>query len=263
MVFVPVYNCEKQIIRVLGQFTPEVLKFFSQVIIVNNRSTDRSENVILEYLAEYPEKPIILLRNQQNYGLGGSHKVAFQYALEHGFDFIAVLHGDDQGHIENLLPLLEKGYHREYDCLLGARFMRSSILDGYSRFRTFGNRVYNLMFSLVCRKMIFDLGAGLNLYSTAMLREKFYEKFPDNLMFNYCMVMAAADLKHKACFFPIRWSESDQISNVRLLSQALSVAGMLNRFFWNRKRFLASEMRESPVERYAADIVSYSKGIPS
>lgn len=35
LLFIPMYNCEKQIVRVLDQLTEEVCKYLSEVIIVN------------------------------------------------------------------------------------------------------------------------------------------------------------------------------------------------------------------------------------
>ena len=40
LLFIPMYNCEKQIIRVLNQLRSEVSEYITEVIIVNNRSTD-------------------------------------------------------------------------------------------------------------------------------------------------------------------------------------------------------------------------------
>ena len=51
--------------------------------------------------------PIKVLKNRENYGLGGSHKVAFNYAIENNFDYIIVLHGDDQGSISDMIPVLK------------------------------------------------------------------------------------------------------------------------------------------------------------
>ena len=127
----------------------------------------------------------IAWRNEDNYGLGGSHKAAFSYAIEQGFDYLVVLHGDDQANIHDLLPQLEAGAHLQVDCLLGARFMPGSQLKGYSWFRTFGNRVYNALFSLVARRVIYDLGSGLNLYRIETFREFYFKTFPDDLTFNY------------------------------------------------------------------------------
>ena len=175
LLFIPMYNCEKQIARVLSQLTEEVCNYLSEVIIINNRSTDDGESVVQEYLSKNrPAVKIKLLRNDNNYGLGGSHKVAFQYAVKNGFDYVIVLHGDDQGDITNILPYLSRKIYQKYDCLLGARFMRGSRLKGYSKFRTFGNFVYNILFSIGCGYRVYDLGSGLNMYKTDILKNKFY-----------------------------------------------------------------------------------------
>lgn len=256
LLFIPMYNCEKQITRVLRQLTDEVCSYLSEVIIINNRSTDNGETAVQEYLQDnqIPVK-ISLLRNDDNYGLGGSHKVAFDYAVKNEFDYVIVLHGDDQGDIANILPYLKRKVYEKYDCLLGARFMRGSKLQGYSRFRTFGNHVYDILFSIGCRRKIYDLGSGLNMYHVSILKDKFYLKYKDNLMFNYCMVMGSAFYKQKVRFFPIIWREDDQVSNVRMVNQAITVLKLLGAYMVNKRKFMTAEHRDKVVEEYTAKVV--------
>lgn len=256
LLFIPMYNCEKQITRVLGQLTDEVCRYLDEVIIINNRSTDKGENAVQKYLMEN-KKPIriTLLRNDDNYGLGGSHKVAFQYAVNSGFDYIIVLHGDDQGDIACVLPYLKKATYRKYDCFLGARFMKGSRLRGYSKFRTFGNHVFDILFSVGCRYRVYDLGSGLNMYKTEILKDRFYLGYKDNLVFNYCMVMGAAYYKHKVRFFPITWREEDQVSNVKMTSQAVTVLKLLASFVLDKKKFVMAEHRDQVVGEYTARVV--------
>ncbi|HOO29067.1 MAG TPA: glycosyltransferase family 2 protein, partial [Lachnospiraceae bacterium] len=227
LLFIPAYNCQKQIIRVLGQLDADLMHYITGVIVVNNRSTDDTELVVKGFMERHPDIPVTLLRNKENYGLGGSHKVAFSYAAEHTYDYVIVLHGDDQGTLEDFLPVLKSRYYTKHDCILGARFMRGSRLEGYSVFRTFGNIVYNFLFAAVVRRRIFDLGSGLNMYSMKMLREAYYEKFPDNLMFNYCMILAGEYYRQDIRFYPVSWREEDQVSNVRMINQAMTVLKML------------------------------------
>lgn len=256
LLFIPMYNCEKQIVRVLGQLTDEVCNYISEVIVVNNRSTDNGEEAVREFLQknELPIK-VSLLRNDDNYGLGGSHKVAFQYAIENNFDYVTILHGDDQGDISNLLPYLENKSYEKYDCFLGARFMKGSQLQGYSKFRTFGNRVYDFLFSLGCGYKVYDLGSGLNMYKVSILEDKFYEKYKDNLIFNYCMVMGSAFYKHNVRFFPIIWREDDQVSNVKMMNQAITVLKLLGSYVINKRKFVKSEHRDKVIEKYTAQVV--------
>ncbi|SFN78350.1 Glycosyl transferase family 2 [Pseudobutyrivibrio sp. UC1225] len=256
LLFIPMYNCEKQIVRVLGQLTDEVCGYLSEVLVINNRSTDNGEQVVQDYLKEHqlPVK-VSLLRNDDNYGLGGSHKVAFNYAIENGFDYAIVLHGDDQGDIVNILPYLKNKEYEKYDCFLGARFMKGSQLQGYSNFRTFGNIVYNWIYSLGCGYRVYDLGAGLNMYKVEILKDKFYLKYKDNLVFNYCMVIGSAFYKHKVKFFPIIWREDDQVSNVKMVNQAIVVLKMLGVYIVDKKKFAEGEHRDKIVEAYTAQVI--------
>ncbi len=255
LVFIPVFRCEKQIRRVLEQFDAPIQQWIDTVMVIDNLSPDRTLEVAIECGKELLTRfNFIAWRNESNYGLGGSHKVAFRYAIEHGFDHLVVLHGDDQADIHDLIPLLESGAHLGVDCLLGARFMMGSQLKGYSWFRTFGNQVYNVIFSLVVRRGIFDLGSGLNLYCLYAYREYYFKTFPDDLTFNYVMLLASYYRKQKIHFFPISWREEDQFSNVKLFYQAFKVLGLLAGFALNRGRFLERDLRNQPFEVYSGQI---------
>lgn len=254
LLFIPAYNCEKQIVRVLDQLTPHMMKYISKILVINNLSTDNTEAVVKKYQNDNQDLPLVLLRNHENYGLGGSHKVAFNYAIEHKYDYVIVLHGDDQGRIADFDKMLEAKYYEKHDCILGARFMRGSKLEGYSLFRTFGNVVYDFLFAYVIGKRVFDLGSGLNMYSTKMLENRFYEKFPDNLMFNYCMIMASEYYGHDIKFYPISWREEDQVSNVKMASQAKKVLKMLFEYYKDPQSII-EDYRDTVIESYEADVI--------
>ena len=134
--------------------------------------------------------------------------------------------------------------------------MNGSRLKGYSAFRTFGNVVYNILFSLGVGQRVLDLGSGLNMYSTAMLKDRFYIKYKDNLMFNYCMILGSAYYGHNIRFFPICWREDDQVSNVKMMNQAVTVLKLLGSYIINKKKFIEAEHRDNVVEAYTAKIIA-------
>lgn len=259
MLFIPSYNCEKQVVRVLAQLDEEVLPYFEEILVVNNRSTDGTEKAVLEYLKENPSLPVKLMRNDENYGLGGSQKMAFHYAVDHGYDYVCMLHGDDQGDIHDFIPMLEKKIYKKHDCVLGARFMKGSRLQGYSAFRTFGNIVYDFIFAFITKRRIFDLGSGLNMYSTKMLADSFFEKFPDNLMFNYVMILASHYYDHDIIFYPVSWREEDQVSNVKMVNQAVNVLKMAFSYMFN-KEVIKQEYREQPRDGYTCQQITEIEG---
>lgn len=261
LVFIPSYRCAAQIIRVIDQFDENVQQWIDTVMLVDNCSPDDTLSVAIERSkTRFTQCRFIAWLNDNNYGLGGSHKAAFRYAIEQGFDYLVVLHGDDQADIHDLIPQLEQGAHLDVDCLLGARFMDGSRINGYSWVRTFGNHVYNKLFSLAVFRNIHDLGSGLNLYCLTSFRDFYYKPFPDDLTFNYVMLLASYHAGQRVCFFPISWREEDQISNVKLFQQAFKVLGLLVSFFFRRGAFLATDMRTKPFDVYSGKIV-YSIGL--
>ncbi len=262
MVFIPMYNCEKQIPRVLSQIDNEICKYVNEIVVINNRSTDNGEEVVINFFDKSKTKiKKTLLRNDDNYNLGGSHKVAFDYAIKNKYDYVIVLHGDDQGSIKDLLPYLKNKEYKKYDCFLGSRFMKESKLGGYSKFRTFGNRVYNMIFTVFLGKKVKDLGSGLNMYDTNILKNKFYYKYPDRLTFNCYMLLATKCYKQKIKFFPISWREDDQVSNVKMFSQAMVTLGLVLSYFFKRKKYLEEEHRTKIVDKYTAKVIYSSKEV--
>ena len=51
--------------------------------------------------------PLTVLTNPVNQGYGGNQKIGFHYAIEQGFDFVALVHGDGQYAPECLPDLIE------------------------------------------------------------------------------------------------------------------------------------------------------------
>lgn len=256
LVFVPAYNCERQIPRViadLARLADEPGDFC--IAVVENRSTDTTLAAAQAALEACPLPNKLLIQNDSNYNLGGSHKVAFDIARDQGYDFVIVLHGDDQGSIRDILPLLRAGRHRELDALLGARFMRGSTLQGYSPLRTAANVAFNLVFSSVAGKRLYDLGSGLNLFRRAIFDDGFHRKFADDLTFNYYLIFGLADTGKRIAFFPIEWREDDQISNAKLFSQGIRMLKMLGQRIRSKQAFLHAEHRLQPRPDYPATIV--------
>jgi dolichol-phosphate mannosyltransferase len=256
LVFIPAYNCEVQIGRViadLGCLADEPGKF--AIACVENRSTDSTLKVAEGALESCPLPDKLLVQNIENYNLGGSHKVAFELARTEGYEHVIVLHGDDQGSIRDILPLLRAGRHKHLDALLGARFMKGAKLQGYSRLRTYANITFNLIFSAVAGRRFYDLGSGLNLYRRAIFDDGFHLKFADNLTFNYFLIFGLADTGKRFAFFPINWREDDQISNAKLFSQGLTMLRMLGQRVWSKNGFLHAEHRAVVRESYPTRVV--------
>ena len=256
LAFIPCYNCERQIERVLRQFQAVPPNTIQEILIVDNQSRDRTATVAADALPSMGSIPGRVVRNAENYGLGGSHKAAFAYAMRRGHSHVLVLHGDDQGRIEDALPILQAGDHRRFDACLGARFMPGARLIGYSRFRTFGNRVFNMLFSAVVGHRIFDLGSGINIFGRAVFASGVVDKYPDDLRFNVHLLLGMYDRAQRVSYFPISWREDDQISNVKMVSQALRTVSAARDYVFRREHLRSGEYRATPRDVYRFEVIA-------
>jgi dolichol-phosphate mannosyltransferase len=250
IVFIPAFNCANQITRVLTKLAPHQ-SLFEQIILVDNRSTDETITIASKAARELKFSNLRILLNDENYSLGGSHKVAFQYALEKGFDYLIVYHGDDQANINDLIPHLRNGAHRKYDCFLGSRFHQESRLEGYSAFRTYGNIILNQVCNLTCRARISDQGSGLNMYQVSFFKDKRIFNFPNNLTFNVYLLYHAYFSGKRCAFFPISWREEDQISNARVFQQAWQIIKLSLSTMFVRDNLYA---RPIPDKQYTSQV---------
>ncbi len=231
MIAVPVYNCQFQISRVIQKLSQSGLYSYPEMLIIDNCSEDNSLKVAKDNLRLKKSRcfKITLIKNKKNYGLGGSHKVAFEYCLKKSYEGVVVLHGDDQGNIYDFEKITLDHFKR-YDCWLGARFMEGSNLSGYSLIRILGNKLFNTLYTLCTSKKIFDMGAGLNYFGRNLLLDKSYLLMPDDLTFNNAYLLYLLSKKINIIFFPISWREEDQVSNAKYLNQSMKLLRYLYRF---------------------------------
>jgi len=256
LVFIPAYNCQPQIGRVLGQFSGSVARHFEEILVLDNGSKDGTVEAATAAATEAEVPRVVIARNQDNYNLGGSHKSAYGYAVEHGFTHVVTLHGDDQGDIRDLEPVLRAGLHNRYDACMGARFTKGARLEGYSTFRIFGNYAFNLVFSLAARRWITDLGSGLNLLARSAFSDPALKRLPDDLYFNPYLLMDMFGRGNQVLFFPISWREDDQVSNVKMVSQALKTLGAAKNYALSRRRFRAEDYRSVKRDTYRFDVLA-------
>jgi dolichol-phosphate mannosyltransferase len=260
MVFIPAYNCAPQVTRVVAQLQGPVKELVDEVVVIDNRSQDDTVERAAEALGAVEGLRWRVLRNDENYGLGGSHKVAIAEAAAAGCDWLLVLHGDDQADVGDIVGLLRAGAHRDADALLGARFMRGARLQGYSKVRTVGNHLYNAIFSLAGRRRMHDLGSGLNLFRVERFADGAYLRFADDLTFNYHLSLHMAATGWRMRFFPISWREEDQRSNVKLVSQGLRTLRLVGGFVRDRDRFFATQ--HAPAGRAYHATPADESGVP-
>ena len=231
LVVIPTFNCESQIVKVLEKLTQMPKLAGVDFWVIDNGSTDSTYWRAFDYASENKIARLKVYQTFQNNSLGGTIKIAFNSAKFYGYEFVAIFHGDNQGDVNDLYNIL--GYansSRDSQSVLGSRFMRNSKLIGYSKIRIAGNLILNLIYSVFTRRLLTDLGSGLNLYKVKDISKIDYMKFADSLTFNYELILAMIRGRIRFIYYPIVWKEEDQISNAKNFSIFYSALKILLNF---------------------------------
>lgn len=117
-VVIPVYNCEKTIERVLDSIKDQTrFDLIEEIIVLNDGSTDRTDQIITDYLSRHPALPIIYLKHPDR-GVSYSRNRGIRAAKA---EWIALLDADDVwvGHkLERQAQIIRE--HADI-CFLGAQ----------------------------------------------------------------------------------------------------------------------------------------------
>ncbi len=218
LVFIPTYRCAGHLAPLLRDTRKALADKVSEIALVDNQRDDATIETAVSLRKSLSFENLSIISNKDNYGLGGSHKVAIRYALENGFSHLLVLHGDNQADATEgpaLLKIAEE--NPSLDAVLGIRFADRKKLHGYSLFRTLGNHGLNGLFSVVLGKKVTDLGSGLNLFSVAKLATLDLESYSDFCDFNIYLLIDMLKQDWKIANVPITWRQEDQVSTNRAI----------------------------------------------
>ena len=100
--------------------------------------------------------PLTVLHNPVNQGYGGNQKIGFRYAIENGFDIVALVHGDGQYKPECLPDLLEPLVQENADAVFGSRMMTrfAALKGGMPLYKYAGNRILTAFQNLLLKSSL-------------------------------------------------------------------------------------------------------------
>lgn len=174
LVFIVAYNAEKTIQETLRRIPARLLHDYDvEVLVIDDSSTDqtfpRGDALRRNHTLPFA---LTVLCNPENQGYGGNQKIGFHYAIQHGFDFVALIHGDGQYAPECLPDLIEPLATQQADAVLGSRMMGKGDArrGGMPLYKFVGNRILTTAQNWFLRAHLSEWHSGYRLYSTNALR---------------------------------------------------------------------------------------------
>jgi len=180
----PAYNEEKNIVEVLRNIKENFSDDEYCVVLVNDGSTDKTEEVAKSVMADLQLK---ILSHEKNLGLGRALKTGFEYILENissenaqNEGVLITLDADNSHPIDLCKKMIEKA-RAGTDIVIGSRYCPGAAEIGVGFTRKLLSRMASLIFSIFLRyPKIKDYTSGYRAYRLAFLskmKKTYSEKF--------------------------------------------------------------------------------------
>jgi len=156
-VIIPTYNNAATLAGVIR----DVAGYTHAIIVVNDGSTDHTEDVLSEFTS------LEVVRYTRNAGKGIALRRGFKKALEKGYEYAITIDSDGQ-HFAKDIPLFVEKLEKDGPALImGARNMNQESVPGKS---SFGNKFSNFWFKVETGIDCPDTQTGFRLYPIGQLR---------------------------------------------------------------------------------------------
>jgi len=191
-IVVPCYNEEENIPLILDKFNQVIVGNDIEIIMVNNGSTDNSEQVFRDYLPSYPFAKIVKVEVNKGYGYGilcGLEKAKGE--------FIGYTHADLQTNpadIVKALEIIEKQDDFTKTYVKGNRLGRPL----FDKFFTYGMSLFE---TLLLKTKLWDINAQPNIFHASFIKD--LNNFPHDFSLDLYLLYMATKKGFKVIRFDV------------------------------------------------------------
>jgi glycosyltransferase involved in cell wall biosynthesis len=240
LIFIVAYNAEKTIESVLDRIPAELHNRNVEVLIIDDSSKDRTFQTGLKRENREGDFRITILRTPVNQGYGGNQKLGYRYAIDQGFDVVALVHGDGQYAPEKLPVLLDPFFTENADAVFGSRMInkQDALKGGMPVYKWVGNQVLTTFQNRMLGTHLSEFHSGYRLYATKALRRIPFERNSNDFHFDTDIIVqlhfAGITIKE----IPIPTFYGDEICHVNGVKYAWDIFRTMLRAKFHEKNLL-------------------------
>jgi glycosyltransferase involved in cell wall biosynthesis len=225
LIFVVAYNAEKTIESVLDRIPAELRNTSVEVLVIDDSSKDATFSTGLRREDQASDFKITILRNPENQGYGGNQKLGYRYAIDNGFDIVALIHGDGQYAPEKLPTLIEPFLREDAAAVFGSRMIhkQDALKGGMPLYKWVGNQVLTTFQNRMLGSQLSEFHSGYRLYSTKALARIPFERNSNDFHFDTDIIVQLHFAGLRIVEIPIPTFYGDEICHVNGLKYAWDI----------------------------------------
>ncbi|MCB0391654.1 MAG: hypothetical protein KDD58_10190, partial [Bdellovibrionales bacterium] len=127
-----------------------------------------------------------IFKNKKNYGIGGSHKIVFNYLIENEFDYCLIIPSSYKGSPNEILKLFCTYQHNnpEVDVFFGKRIFKSHLDLNAKIVQRMSRNVAEPLKHLLSDYKFSDIGSRFILIRVEVLKDLAFKSLSDGSEFN-------------------------------------------------------------------------------
>jgi len=251
LIFIVAYNAETTIEKVLSRIPASLHTSNVEVLIIDDFSKDKTFLSGVRFQQRNSAFKITVLRTPENQGYGGNQKLGYRYAIDNGFDIVALVHGDGQYAPEKLPALLAPLLANEADAVFGSRMIdkRAARTGGMPLYKWIGNQILTRFQNRMLGTSLSEFHSGYRLYSTKALAQIPFQRNTNNFHFDTEIIIQLVLKKLRIAELPIPTYYGDEICHVNGMKYAWDVfKAMLRAQFHLMNLFFDRKFDVNPPE---------------
>ncbi|HEU5076414.1 MAG TPA: glycosyltransferase family 2 protein [Polyangiaceae bacterium] len=257
-IFIVAYNAERTLASVLDRIPESVWDRVEEVFIFDDSSQDETFSVGVEYKAVHQKVKLSVHKNERNLGYGGNQIRGYRYAIEKGYDIVALLHGDGQYAPEALPELLKPLEAGEAEAVFGSRMLEKgrALEGGMPLYKYVGNKILTAFENAMLGTSLSEFHSGYRLYSCAALAKVPFHRNTHEFHFDTQIIIQFHAARLRIAEVPIPTHYGDEVCGVNGLKYAKDVVRSVLQYRLHQLGF--RHQRE-----YAIDPIEDRPGSPS
>ena len=229
-IVIPVYNEELHIENVVES----VEKYCENIIVVDDKSTDSSLDILKKLETKYSKK-IFILENEKNSGIGYSVKKGFSKALDLDNDIVIKFDGDNQHLPEDIPKFIEKITKEGFDFVKGNRFLNNAYSKPMPNLKILGNLITTNLQKIVSGNYaISDPNNGFLGVKKECLNIIDFKNLKNNYFFENSLLINMSSLGLKIGEVPIQTIYQNEKSSIPIFMASLKIIPTFIIFFYMR-----------------------------
>lgn len=237
IVVMPAFNAAPTLVKTLADLPANVV---DEVILVDDGSTDATVDLALR-------EGLTVIKHKENRGYGGNQKTCYHYALEHGADYVVMLHPDyqyDSRVVGIAVQLLKLGI---CDVVMGSRIRtrKEALAGGMPVWKYIANRLLTITENVALGQNLGDFHSGFRAYRREVLETIPFERNSNDFVFDSQFLAQAVYFQFHVGDIPVPvryFPEASSINFRRCVKYGLSTLEVLARFWAQRLRIRPSKI---------------------